>query len=194
MGNILALPMDSHHGDLDDEATLVGAARLDPRAFGGLHARYSDRVYRYVRARTGTDEDAADLTQQVFLQALDALPRYRDRGAPFAAWLFRIARNVVTDAHRRRRSHVSLDTVPDSLHPASEGEDLEDAVVRREALTRLSALLAGLDDDGRELIRLRFMAGLTVREMASVLGKSESTVKRGLAATLQTLKEQYDAE
>ena len=187
--------LDIHHsgGDSEDEAALVQAARLDPAAFGELHARYKDRVYRYVRARADTDEDAADLTQQVFLQALDALPRYEQRGAPFAAWLFRVARNVATDAHRRRRSHVPWDSVPDASHPAGE-PDMEAAVMRREALDRLGTLLAGLDAEGRELVRLRFMAGLTLREMASVLGKSESTVKRGLASTLRALKERYDAE
>ena len=91
----------------DEEPALVDAARSDPAAFVELHARYEACVWRYLRARTATEEDAADLTQQTFLQALDGLPRYRERGLSFAAWLFRIARNVATDHHRRRRVEIS---------------------------------------------------------------------------------------
>src|SRR5688500_13466750 len=77
-----------------DERAVVRAVRHAPAAFGALYDRYYARIWRYLRARLGSDDDAADLTQQVFLQALDALPRYQERGLPFAAWLFRIARNA----------------------------------------------------------------------------------------------------
>ena len=184
--------LDEGSGDAGDEATLVEAARLDPLRFDALHARYAGRVYRYVRVRVGSAEDAADLTQQVFLQALHALPRYRERGLPFAAWLFRIARNVVADAHRRKVTDVSWDEVPDGLHPP-DGADTEAEAIRREEVARLRDLLAGLDAERRELVLLRFLAGLKVREIARVTDTSESTVKRHLADTLRTLKERYHA-
>src|SRR5579875_2591933 len=84
-----------------DEA-LVRRAQADAVAFAPLYERYLPRVYRYLYARTHDPDDAADLTQTVFVRALAGLPAYRPRGLPFAAWLFRIARNVATDAHRRR--------------------------------------------------------------------------------------------
>ncbi len=74
-----------------DDQALVRAAQADVAQFNALYHLYVERVHRYMLARTHNAEDAADLTQQVFLQALDALPRYRDRGVPFAAWVFRIA-------------------------------------------------------------------------------------------------------
>lgn len=77
--------------------------QAQPAAFAMLYHRYFERIHAYLRSRTGDAEDAADLTQQVFLQALDALPRYRHGRVPFAAWLFRIAHNVAIDHHRRRR-------------------------------------------------------------------------------------------
>lgn len=174
----------------NDEAQLVQAARQDPTAFEMLYQRYLLRVYRYLRLRTITEEDAADLTQQVFLQALDALPDYRERGLPFSAWLFRIARNVATDAYRRRRSTVTWDFVPEALHPTG-GQDPEAALVQRETFNQLRKLLAGLTPDKRELLALRFAAGLTSREIASTIGKSEAAVKKQLSRLLGLLKEQY---
>src|SRR4051812_40918795 len=93
-------------GPESQEADLVQAARREPAAFEPLYRYYLSPVYRYLRLRTASDEEAADLTQQVFLRALAALPDYRSKGLPFSAWLFRIARNAAIDAHRRQRSMV----------------------------------------------------------------------------------------
>lgn len=109
MHDILAAPMASERDVGDAEASLVRAAQADPRLFAALYQRYADRVYADLRARTSLPEDAADLTQQAFLQALDALPDYRPGRAPFAAWLFRIARNIAVDHHRRHRQTVTWD-------------------------------------------------------------------------------------
>ena len=174
----------------EDDAALVHAARADPAAFDALYRRYVARIYRYARAHTPGEDDAADLTQQIFLKALDALPRYRERGLPFAAWLFRIARNAAVDAHRRRRPTIAWDHVPEVARPPDAG-DPEAAALRRERATQLRHLLDALDRDRRELLALRFAAGLPVREIAAVIGKSEAAVKKQLARTLRMLKEQY---
>src|SRR5256714_13984737 len=126
MHNIAALPREGD-GPLSDEVALVRAARQEPSAFGTLYDRYLGRIYAYLRARTSTDEEAADLTQQVFLQALDALPRYREGRVPFAAWLFRIARNAAIDSYRRRTSGA-WDLVPEALQPLA-AHDLEAGVL-----------------------------------------------------------------
>lgn len=173
-----------------DDAAVVRAAQRDPAAFAPLYVRYHPRVYRYLRLRTATGEEAADLTQQVFLQALDALPGYRERGLPFAAWLFRIARNVATDAHRRRRPALDWDLLPERLHATSD-DDPEAALLGRERVERLRGKLATLDSDKRELLGLRFAAGLSSREIAPVVGKSEAAVKKQLTRIIQQLREQY---
>lgn len=125
----------SNHAALHDEAALIDAAQRHLAAFGPLYDRYVDRIYAYLWARTSSAEDAADLTQHVFAQALDALPRYRAGRVPFVAWLFRIARNAATDWRRRQRATVTWDLVPDALHPRAP-DDLEAEVLRREALIR----------------------------------------------------------
>jgi len=186
-------PADAARRATDDELLLVRAARADVAAFAPLYARYQPRVYRYLRLRVHSDEDAADLTQQVFIQALDALPRYRERGLPFAAWLFRIARNAVIDAQRRsrHRAHSPLDGLPEALLVSS-SDGPEAAILRQERIDRLRELLAELDPEKRELLGLRFAAGLSSREIAPVVGKREQAVKRQLTRIIQSLREQYD--
>lgn len=175
----------------EDDMVLVAAAQADATAFAVLYARYLPRVYRYLRVRSPGDEEAADLTQQVFLQAWQALPGYQARGVPFAAWLFRIARHLATDAYRRRGPTLAWDAVPVEAQPPAD-IDLEAALLRQEALARLRDLLARLPADKRELLALRFAARLTAREIGAVVGKSEAAVHKQIERTLHTLKDQYD--
>ena len=180
------------NGPQPDDA-LVAAAADSPEAFGLLYDRYFARVYRYVLARTGSRDDAADLAQVTFARAFDALSRYRPARAPFSAWLFRIARNAVTDAHRRRRSTLSLDALPEVLVSAH-GLGPEEIAEKRERLRRLRGLLAGVGAPSRELLALRFAGGLSAREIAPIVGKSEAAVKKQLTRTIATLKEHYRDE
>lgn len=180
-------PVDLSEGD--DEA-LVEAARRDPEAFGVLYQRYLPQIYRYLRARTGNADDAADLTQQVFLKALAALPGYRPCGRPFITWLLRIARNAVADFYRRRRPTVAFDLVPEATWGAGE-ESPESVVLRREELVLLQALYLRLDPAKQELLALRFAAGLTVPEIAAVVGKREAAVRKQLQRVVHQLKEQF---
>lgn len=159
--------------------------------FASLYERYRDQVYAYLRTRTQSVEDAADLTQQVFLRALDALPQYRGHREGLAPWLFRIAHNSAVDFHRRQHITVSWDLVPETLHPLA-NEDVEAGVLHHEAVVRLRILLGQLDQETREMLVLRFAAQLTVAETAAVLGKSEATVKKRLLRIIHRLKDQYN--
>jgi RNA polymerase sigma-70 factor (ECF subfamily) len=174
---------------LTGEQALVSLAREDPTAFGALYELHHDRIYRYLCTRTANPEDAADLLQQVFLRAFDALPQYRPGKGPFVAWLFGIARNLSSNLHRARRPSITWDLVPEVLR--ADSGDLEAEVLRREDLTRLSRAFNALPADKRELLVLRFVAGLTAAEIASVVGKSHAATKKQLSRTLQTLKEHY---
>lgn len=165
---------------LDDPAA-VKAARRDPAAFAPLYRRYVTRVYRYVYSRVGNTADAEDLTAQVFLAALEGLPRYREQGN-FAAWLFTLAHHRVTD-HWRKRPPVSLDEIPDL--PAE--QDLHEQVSQEEALVQLRFLVRRLSDEEQELLRLRFAAGLRFEQIATVLGRKEAAVKMSVRRLLQRL-------
>lgn len=197
----VAVPVAGHEdGDYNEqndqgaereEGALIEAAQADPAAFGLLYRRYLGRVYRYLRAHSASDDDAGDLTQQVFMRALAGLPRYRARGAPFAAWLFRIARHAAIDAHRRQRAAIAWDALPDALQPSAPGQDPEEVMLRQEALARLRQIVARLDPGKRELLALRFAGQLSASEIAAVVGKSPAAIKKQLSRILHSLKEQY---
>jgi RNA polymerase sigma-70 factor (ECF subfamily) len=164
---------------LDDGAIerLVDEARAgDPGAFGQIFDHYHESVYRYIVSRVHRPTDAEDLTQLVFVKALEALPRYESRGVPFGGWLFRLARNAVIDFVRTRHEHADLDAA--ATHATGEPAPDEQAMTRQ-MLDAVHAALEELTDEQREAIALRFFAGLSAREAAEAMGRQEGTV-RGL--------------
>jgi RNA polymerase sigma-70 factor (ECF subfamily) len=185
MHTTMTLPQESDGPDAGDEGALVEEARRDPAAFAALYRLYRDRIYWYVRSHTRIEEDAADLTQQIFVQALGALDQYRPRRGPFAAWLFGIARHALANMHRRRAT-VTWEMLPGALQPVA-ADDPTVALQRREDIERLRGLFLALDADKRDLLALRFVARLTVGEIAAVIGKSEAATHKRLARTLRAL-------
>lgn len=117
----------------DDDATLVALAQEDPRAFGLIYDRYAERVYRYCYRRLGTREAAEDATSVVFVNALAALPRYRERGS-LASWLFAIAHRAVIDAYRR---HEVVTSLQDDEERIDLGPSPEETVLARETQTTI---------------------------------------------------------
>ena len=186
----LALPRDDNRPDAQVVAALAQQARDDPTLFTPLYKRYRDPIYRYLRARVSRDEDAADLTQQVFLQALEHLHQYQVRKGSFAAWLFAIARHAATNSHRRPPS-VAWDYLPPARQ-ATETDTTEMDVLQRERVARITQLMESLPIAKRELLVLRFVSGLTIPDIAAVLGKSTEAARKELRRTLHTLKERYD--
>src|SRR3954468_1584647 len=135
---------------IDDDAIqrLVEASqRGDPEAFGSLFDVYYGPVYRYVAARVGRPSDAEDLAQLVFVKALEALPRYEQRGVPFGGWLFRLARNVVIDHVRTRREHVTLDVI---VEKSTDDQGPDELAVLRQELDTIAHALRRLTPEQRE--------------------------------------------
>jgi RNA polymerase sigma-70 factor (ECF subfamily) len=164
---------------LDDVAIerLVDRARSgDPEAFGRLFDQFHGPVYRYIASRVRRPADAEDLTQIVFVKALEALPRYESRGVPFGGWLFRLARNTVIDHVRTRRDHADLEVVEATVSDSATPDEIAET---RQDLDAVASALASLTDEQRDAIALRFFGGLSAREAAEAMGKQEGTV-RGL--------------
>lgn len=154
-----------------DEAALVAAAQRDRQAFGPLYARYANPIYKYCFAQLGNRQAAEDAVSLVFTKALDGLPRFH--GGSFRAWLFTIARNVVTDQFRARRFDAPLEAAAAAESPGTPLDDLAADADRDRALW---ALLAELTPDQRQVIELR-LRDLAGPEVAVVLGRSHAWVK-----------------
>jgi RNA polymerase sigma-70 factor (ECF subfamily) len=172
---------------------LVRAAQADTREFLALYERYFTRVFGYVRVRIADPASCEDVTSQVFMTALAKLGSFRGHG-PFAAWLFRIARNAVRDEQRRRRrpaaelSEAMLEEVP-----STDGAP-EEVAVQRERRKRLRVLLAGLPREHQHLLALRYGAELSFEELGSVLGVQPGTARVRVHRIVQELRRRYPDE
>ena len=177
---------------MEDERELVERARRsDPEALSRLYETYFDRIYRYVAVRVGSTEEAEDLTQQVFLQAFEALPSFKWRGVPFSSWLFRIAHSQVVD-HHRKASRTQV--MPLEVPVAVAGPDPCEEAEREMALERVREALASLTELQREVISLRFAAGLSTAETAKTMGKREGAIKALQHSALAALRRALSRE
>jgi RNA polymerase sigma-70 factor (ECF subfamily) len=174
-----------------NESTLVQRAKTDPEAFGELYQLYVDRIYNYVYYRTGNSHDAEDLTARIFIRAMQHITRYEDRGLPFSAWLYRIARNLVANWHRDegRRKAIALDDI--SQWRVAEGS-LELGMERLDNKELLLTVVRRLPAERQELLILKFVDRLSNAEIGQVLGRSEGAIKSLYHRTLLTLRDELD--
>jgi RNA polymerase sigma-70 factor (ECF subfamily) len=164
-----------------DERLLIEAARRDPSRFAALYDEHFERVYAFVVRRVHDRPDAEDLTAEVFRHALAALKDFEWSGAPFAAWLFRIAANEVAD-HFKKRGREQ--TAARAAEPdAGEIESIEHRATLYRAVDRLPA-------DQKRVIVMRFVEGRSTREIAADFARSEGAIKQLQWRALQTLRAQ----
>jgi RNA polymerase sigma-70 factor (ECF subfamily) len=175
---------------MDSELDLCAQPRYNIRDvdWNAIYADQLPRVYNYFRYRVGDDALAEDLTATTFEKAWRARKRYRRDRAAFSTWLFTIARNVATDYYRHRRPTVPLS----SLSQREAGTSVEETVQGRDELARLGALLAELSLRERELVSLKYGAGLTNRSIARLTGLSESNVGTILYRVVRRLRAQWE--
>lgn len=169
----------------EEQRLVLAAQRGDEKAFASLYETYVDRVYRYIASRVRNAADAEELTGDVFLKALKSIGSFRWTGAPFAAWLFRIAHNVVIDDVRKK---TRREDVPFTGTEVSGEDPVRDAEARL-ALREIRAALAHLTETQRQVVTLRFAAGLSIKEIASILGKNEGAVKAAQHSAVSALRQ-----
>ncbi|MBI5622556.1 MAG: sigma-70 family RNA polymerase sigma factor [Elusimicrobia bacterium] len=160
---------------MPDQGSSAGLQVSGPQDIGLVYDRFFRRVYNYVRYRVPDQATAEDVTAQVFEKVLDKLGTYKSKAGPFEPWLFAIARNAVHDHYRSLgwRRWLSLDAV---LERPSQDPTPEEALAKDEGLAGLTAGLAKLGGREREILGLKFGAGLGNSEIASMEGLSESNV------------------
>jgi RNA polymerase sigma-70 factor (ECF subfamily) len=165
-----------------EERLLIEAAQNDPSRFAELYEHNFNRVYAYVARRVRDRAEIQDLTAQVFHQALANLAKFKWRGSPFAAWLYRIASNAIADQARQKvRQSVEQ---PNLSSESSTVTDLEE--VERRA--RLFSAVDKLPEDQRRVIVMRFADEKSIREIAGELGRSEGAVKQLQFRALENLR------
>lgn len=155
--------------------------------WAAVYADQLPRIYNYFRFRLGSEIDVEELTSVTFEKAWRARQRYRRDLAGFSAWLFSIAQNTAIDYLRTRRNHLPLEA---ALDVASESTPEHDAQ-RTSDLTRLGELAEALSERERELIALKYGAALSNREIARLVGLSESNVGTILHRIVRTLRERW---
>lgn len=176
-----------------NDADLVKRAQGgDVNAVGELYDRHHESIFRYVQSRVGERNLAEDLTGEIFTRMVTSLPGYRLRGIPFRAWLYRIARNLVVDHYRKESGRLSVPL----YHAESTGEaggNPASIIEQKLTLERVQRVLARLDPSQQEVVVLRFLLGLSLREAALTLNKTVAAVKslqhRGLKALRVALEQ-----
>jgi len=150
-----------------------------------LFEEHFDQIMRYVAARVGNLADAEDIAGEVFVKATESIDKYKERGAPIQAWLFRIAHNLVID-YRRRKSKI--DFVPIDGMQAESNEDVEGMAETNVEFDRVVKALDKLTDDQRQVIELRFLGELSAEEAANVMGKKGGTIRQVQSVALQKIR------
>lgn len=173
-----------------DRDLIRRAQQGDGDAAGLLYNRYHEDIFNFIWARVRNKQLAEDLTGEVFTRMMINLPTYRERGVPFAAWLYRIARNLVIDQYRKRGSRLYF---PLDERRDKDNADPVDIVEQRLEMERIFRAMRHIKDIEQEVIILRFVVGLSLLEVAEILDKHVGTVKtlqhRGLKALRLALQQ-----
>lgn len=178
--------------DLDSARLVTAFQAGDRHAFALLYARYFDRVYSFLRFALRSRDEAEDVTQQVFLKTLEALPRYERRAQPFRAWLFTIARNHLRkELLRGARAQQRVELAASALDDGSEEDNAVSAQLR--ALSwisdpELQMFIERLPLAQRQVLFLRYALDLSHEQTAAVLGRGVLDVRQMQSRALRMLR------
>lgn len=170
-----------------DERGLIAAAQGDPARFAELYELHFERVYAYIARRVFDRSVAEELTAHVFHQALANLGKFKWRGAPFAAWLFRIAANSIVDRAQKLARESSINAPPAAI-------TVEPNLEQIERIARIHRMVDKLPWDQRYVIRKRFAEEKSIREIAQKLSRSEGAIKQLQFRALQNLRARLQKE
>jgi RNA polymerase sigma-70 factor, ECF subfamily len=175
------------------EQTLIEKAKTDAEAFGILYDRYVEKIYNYIYFRVGNHHDAEDLTARTFHRALNHIGNYQHKGAPFSAWLYRIAHNLMANWHRDRQRHpvVSIEDMVISVQSELEPPLIAEALEEKHLLLET---IRGLPPERQQLLTLKFVEGLSNIEIGKIMGRSEGAIKSLYFRTLVSLRQMLESE
>jgi RNA polymerase sigma-70 factor (ECF subfamily) len=151
----------------------------------GLYNDYFKKIARYAYVRIGDKVEAEDIAGEVFLKALDSLKTYQERGLPMQAWLFKIAHNLVVDRLAKQSKHKSVPL--EMVEIAEKGDPVSKAEINLE-MERVTEAMKNLTEDQRTVVSLRFLGGLSSKEVAQLLNKNDGAVRQMQCEALEKLR------
>lgn len=172
--------------DLADERVQVETAKKNPKDFAVLYNKYYEQIFRYIYQRVDDKEAAFDITQQVFLKALNNLNKYEFRGVPFASWLYRIAYSELNNLFRKRKAEHTVNI--DSLGVYSIIEEIQENKIEQYHDKIIEIIAEQLDEDDLQLIEMRFFEKRSFKEIAEILDITENNAKVRTYRILDRLK------
>lgn len=180
---------------VDVNGLVINAQQGNASAFAALYEHFFDQIFRYVSFKIGNSLEAEDLTGEVFIRMLESIKSFKPKGHPFSSWLFRIAHNLVVDYFRRmgKRKTVVLDVVESTAGHDPTG-DIDRYVDQGMVMEEVYKAMGGLTNLQKEVISLRFAAGLSVAETARAVGKNDNAVKALQHAGLNKLRKLLDKQ
>ncbi len=176
--------------NVSDNQLVEIARQGDVQAYGEIYNRYVVKIYRYFLAHLDNAHDAEDLTEEVFLRVWRSISGYEEKGVPFYALLFQVARNGLIDFYRRSVQSKQLVSIDDVSIP-DKGADPGEIVIKNFRHKELREAMQGLREDYRTVLALRFLSGFSPEETARAMGRSQGAVRvlqhRALAALRDVL-------
>ena len=175
--------------DLEEQRKLIEEAKQDSESFGKLYDYYFPKIYSFVAAKVSSRDDAEDLVSEIFMKALENLPRYEWRGIPFTGWLFKIARNALNNYYHLANKNRVYDI--EKIRGISENEEKTSPhkkAADEELSTKVRHVMASLPEREMTVVQLKFFSQLNNREIMDVTGLSESNVAIILYRTLRKIK------
>ncbi len=179
---------------LEGERDLVKKSKDgEVEAFGLLYDYYLPKIYRFVLVKVGQREEAEDLTHQAFLKAWQNITKYEHKGYSFGSWLYKIARNTVYDHYRQTKAEFGIEDA-DNLGLLIMEEDVESEAEKKIALSKILEHLKILKEVEEDVLIMRFVNDMPIKEVAATLGKTEGAVKLIQNRALKNLKESISKE
>ena len=171
---------------MSEDTILIEQAQAgQSAAFTELYQRYVDKIYKFVFYKTMHKETAEDLTSKVFFKVLKKINTYKEGNASFQTWLYTVARNTVIDHYRSQKKDYNIDDIWD----LSNKEDVAENVEVSMQIEKVKEYLKDLKTDQREIMMLRLWQGLSYKEIAEVIGKSEANCKMIYSRTVKKMRE-----
>ena len=172
---------------IDNEENLIQKAQSGHSdSFGGIYDLHHEKIFRFIYLKVSHKEEAEDLTHQVFLSAWKNIKNYVIKDTPFVSWLYQIARNKVIDHYRSKKNHTPLDSAIENI---PDQYNLELITENKIEIEQIKNSLKKLTDEQQDVLIMRFVEDLPIKEVAQSLNKSNGAIKLIQFRAINKLKE-----